>query len=168
MDEQENKSSWRYDFDEEYGENNENVEETPVLSRAEQEAQVRQTLRELMIGIVLTALIVLLVSNLILRGNLNFSIGVILGAVTALVLSFSMYRSVLIATEVPEERASGHMKRTAMYRMVIMIVVIGAAALLLRGYGLFGAIIGILTLKLSAFLWPVIHKYNLSLRERRK
>ena len=162
--EDENKSSWRYDFEEEYGENNENVEPTAPCSRAEQEAQVKQTLRELMIGIGILSVLVLLVGNLVLRGNLKFSLGVLAGTVTAVCLSFSMYRSVLIATEFPEKEASGYMKKTALYRMVIMIVVVGAAAYFLQGYGLFGVVIGILTLKLSAFLWPVIHKYNPSVR----
>ncbi|MGN1084519.1 MAG: hypothetical protein ACI4QX_05920 [Lachnospiraceae bacterium] len=164
---QEHSTGWRYDFDEEYGENGENIEETPVLTREEQEAQVKQTLLELCIGIVLVSIPVLLAGNLLLRWNAKFSLGMLIGVVTALLLACHMYRSVLIATEYPEKQASGYMKRSALLRMVIMIAVIGAAIWFLRLYGLFGTVLGILTLKLSAFLWPVIHKYSPLSREKK-
>lgn len=157
---EEHTTGWRYDFDEEYGENGEYIEETPVLTREEQEAQVKQTLCDLCIGIVLLSAVVAAVGNLLLRGNVKFSLGVLAGTVTALLLACYMYRSVLIATEYPEKQASGYMKRSSLFRMVIMIAVIGAAIGFLKLYGLFGTVAGILTLKLSAFLWPVIHKYN--------
>lgn len=157
---QEHTTGWRYDFDEEYGENGEFIEETPVLTREEQEAQVKQTLFDLCIGIILGAVLVLVIGNLLLGWNKEFSIGVSAGTVTAVLLACHMYRSVLIAAEYPEKQASGYMRRSSLLRMVIMIAVVGAAVWFLKLYGLFGAVTGILTLKLSAFLWPVIHKYN--------
>lgn len=158
--EKEHTTGWQYDFDEEYGENNEFVEETPVLTRAEQEEQVKQTLRDLWFGIAAGTVLVLVIGNLILGGNFKFTLGVLLGAVTAAGLAGLMYHSVLIATEYPEKQAAGYMKRSSLIRMVIMIAVIGLAIFFLQIYGLFGAVFGILTLKLSALTWPVIHKYN--------
>ncbi|MCH5273676.1 MAG: hypothetical protein J1E35_08375 [Lachnospiraceae bacterium] len=161
-------TGWQYDFDEEYGENGEYIEETPVLTREEQEAQVKQTLCDLCVGIVLGAVPVLVIGNLLLGWNSRFSVGICLGTGTALVLAFHMYRSVLIATEYPEKQASAYMKRSSLFRMVIMLAVIGAAIWFLKLYGLFGAVLGMLTLKLSAFLWPVVHKYNPLRREKGK
>ncbi|MDD5901415.1 MAG: hypothetical protein PUC73_11050, partial [Lachnospiraceae bacterium] len=63
--EKEQSAGWQYDFDEEYGENNEFVEETPVLTRAEQEEQVKQTLRDLWFGIAIGVALVLAIGNLI-------------------------------------------------------------------------------------------------------
>lgn len=157
---------WLYDFDEEYGENNEFVEETPSLTREEQEAQVKQTLLELCIGIGMSAALLLLLGNLVLGGNLFFTLGALAGVATAAGLAGSMYHSVLVATEYQEKQASGYMKRMSLIRMVIMIAVIGAAIYFLQFYGLFGAILGILTLKLSALFWPVVHKYNPWKREK--
>lgn len=157
--EQENKSEWRYDFDEEYGENNENVEETQKLSRREQEAQVRQTLFEMMLGIVLAALVLFLIGGLLFRWKISFILGMLAGTAAAELLAVLMYFSVLVAAELPEEKASGYMIRMSVLRMVIMIVVIGAAVYFLQSYGLLGAMFGVMTLKLSAFLCPVIHKY---------
>ncbi len=151
---------WSYDFDEEYGENNEFVEEAPVLTRAEQEAQVKQTLLDLYAGIVVIAVLLLIIGNLILRGSLTFTLGTLAGAVTAVCLAGYMYHSVLVATEYPEKQASGYMKRSSVIRMVIMIAVIGIAVFFLGIHGLFGAVLGTLSLKLSALFWPVIHKYN--------
>ena len=156
----EHTTGWSYDFDEEYGENNEFVEETPALTREEQEAQVKQTLLDLYVGIAVGAVLLLLVGNLILRGDLTFSLGTLAGAITAACLAGYMYHSVLVATEYPEKQASGYMKRSSVIRMVIMIAVIGASVFFLGKYGLFGAVLGTLTLKLSALFWPVIHKYN--------
>lgn len=156
----EHTTGWSYDFDEEYGENNEFVEETPALTREEQEAQVKQTLLDLYVGIAVGAVLLLLVGNLILRGDLTFSLGALAGAITAACLAGYMYHSVLVATEYPEKQASGYMKRSSVIRMVIMIAVIGASVFFLGKYGLFGAVLGTLTLKLSALFWPVIHKYN--------
>ena len=151
---------WSYDFDEEYGENNEFVEETPTQSRAEQEAQVKQTLFDLYAGIALGAVFLLAIGNLILRGSLNFTLGTLAGVITAACLASYMYHSVLVATEYPEKQASCYMKRSSAVRMVIMIAVIGASVFFFGKHGLFGTVLGTLTLKLSALFWPVIHKYN--------
>ena len=155
---------WSYDFDEEYGENNEFVEEAPVLTREEQEAQVKQTLFDLYMGIGVGAVLLLGIGNLILRGSLFFTLGTLAGVITAVCLAGYMYHSVLVATEYPEKQAAGYMKRSSAIRMVIMIAVIGAAVFFLGKHGLFGAVLGTLTLKLSALFWPVIHKYNPFLR----
>ncbi len=157
---------WSYDFDEEYGENNEFVEEAPVLTRADQEAQVKQTLWDLYVGIAIGAVLLLGIGNLILKGNLKFSLGALAGVITAVCLAGYMYHSVLVATEYPEKQAAGYMKRSSAIRMVIMIAVIGASVFFLGKYGLFGTVLGTLTLKLSALFWPVIHKYNPFTREK--
>ena len=156
----EHTTGWSYDFDEEYGENNEFVEEAPILTRAEQEAQVKQTLFDLYVGIVVSAVLLLIIGNLILKGSLFFSLGTLAGVITAACLAGYMYHSVLVATEYPEKQASGYMKRSSAIRMVIMIAVIGASVFFLGTHGLFGAVLGTLSLKLSALFWPVIHKYN--------
>ena len=153
-------TGWQYDFDEEYGENNEFVEETPVLTREEQEAQVKQTLLDLYVGIFIGALMLLGIGNLVLGGSFKFTLGALAGVITAACLAGYMYHSVLIATEYPEKQASGYMKRSSAIRMVIMIAVIGASVFFLGLHGLFGVVLGTLTLKLSALFWPVIHKYN--------
>ena len=151
---------WNYDFDEEYGEDNEFVEDTPVLTREEQEAQVKQTLFDLYTGIGISAVLLLGIGNLILRGSLQFTLGTLAGAVTAVCLAGYMYHSVLVATEYPEKQAASYMKRSSLIRMVIMIAVIGASVFFLGKHGLFGTVLGTLSLKLSALFWPVIHKYN--------
>lgn len=171
MDEEEKKDimGWLYDFGEEEGEEGEDggsVEKIPELTREEQEVQVKQTLLELYSGIGLCAVFLLLAGNLILGGNLGFTVGALAGIATAAGLAGYMYHSVLVAAEYPEKQASGYMKRTSLLRMVIMIAVIGAAVYFFQFYGLFGAILGILTLKLSALCWPVIHKYSPWKREK--
>ena len=162
MDEEKKEHSvgWSYDFDEEYGENNEFVEEAPVLTREEQEAQVKQTLFDLYMGIGVGAVLLLGIGNLILRGSLKFTLGTLAGVVTAVCLAGYMYHSVLVATEYPEKQAAGYMKRSSAIRMVIMIAVIGVSVYFLGLHGLFGTVLGTLTLKLSALFWPVVHKYN--------
>ena len=162
----EHTTGWSYDFDEEYGENNEFVEETPTLTREEQEAQVKQTLWDLWAGIATSAIVLLIIGNLVLGGSPGFSLGALAGAVTAACLAGYMYHSVLVATEYPEKQAAGYMKRSSLIRMVIMIAVIGAAVFFLGKHGLFGAVLGTLSLKLSALFWPVIHKYNPFTREK--
>ena len=156
----EHTTGWSYDFDEEYGENNEFVEEMPVLTREEQEAQVKQTLCDLYVGIAIGAVLLLGIGNLVLWWDLKFTLGTLAGVITAVCLAGYMYHSVLVATEYPEKQAAGYMKRSSALRMVIMIAVIGISVFLLGIYGMFGAVLGTLTLKLSALFWPVIHKYN--------
>lgn len=162
----EHTTGWSYDFDEEYGENNEFVEETPVLTREEQEAQVKHTLWDLYVGIGIGAILLSVIGNLILGGSLTFTLGVLAGVITAVCLVSYMYHSVLIATEYPEKQAAGYMKRSSVIRMVIMIAVIGVSVFFLGTHGLFGTVLGTLTLKLSALFWPVIHKYNPFTREK--
>lgn len=162
----EHTTGWQYDFDEEYGENNEFVEETPVLTREEQEAQVKQTLCDLYVGIGIGGMLLLFIGNLILWWDLKFTLGTLAGVITAVGLAGYMYHSVLVATEYPEKQAAGYMRRSSVLRMVIMIAVIGISVFFLGVYGMFGAVLGTLTLKLSALFWPVIHKYNPFTREK--
>lgn len=144
-----------------------NEEGEPVLTRAEQEAQVKNTLGELLCGIGIVSLLGLLIGNIAFHWNLRLTVGILTGTITAAGLAVYMYHSVLVATELPQERATGYMKKTAIFRMGIMVAVIIAAVFFLRLYGMFGAVFGMLTLKFSAFLWPLLHKYNPFLREKK-
>lgn len=157
-------------YEEEFGEEewpSETEDSQPHLTPRQQQEQVRQTMRELLIGIGLVAALGLLLGCLLFEDKIRFAAGVVMGTATAAVLTVMMYRSVIVAVELEKKQAEKYMKRKALLRMVIMIAVIVTAEWGMRTYGFCGAVFGILTLKLSAYLWPVIHKYIPKIRGKK-
>ena len=124
----------------------------------EQENDGRQTLSELIIGIVILAVIITIVGVFLSTNKFAFVMGMLLGVVVAIIMGVSMYRSLDRSLELDTTSAVGYMKRNVFLRVLLIVGAIAAAIIAAKYISTFGVIIGILCLKLSAYLQPLTHR----------
>lgn len=123
--------------------------------------QVKQLLREVILGMVmwdvLISIILAFVSVWIKINPVAAVLGVIVGSLTAAGLLFHMYRHLDIALDMPPEGASKHTQFAAMMRMLVMAAVMAVAFIFGKYLNPGGVAFGIMGLKASALLNPVLH-----------
>lgn len=84
--------------------------------------------------------------------------GVVLGGMVAAGILFHMFRHLDIALDMEPKQASRHIQVAAAKRMIAMALCAGASVYLYRYIHPFGVILGLFGVKISAFLYPSIHK----------
>lgn len=119
--------------------------------------QEKQTLLELFAGIAL-GIVLLLPGNLLTDNKLAYSLGLLLGGVTAVIMSSHMYASIGEAILYDQKTAEKKIKFASLLRMFLMIAALIAAALLPNIFSFLAVVLGISTLKFSAYLQPLTHK----------
>ena len=119
--------------------------------------QEKQTLLELIAGVVLWVLLLML-GNLIADNPLTYTLGLLLGGGMAAVMGRHMYASLQEAVLYDEKTAEKKMKISSLLRMVMMVVTLVVAVLLPEVFSFVAVVLGISALKLSANLQPLTHK----------
>lgn len=126
---------------------NRNVEDTP-----------RQTIRELNIGIFIHGCIFMILGIIFMRPVWLYAIALVIGLIGASVLVYSMYTSLDRALNMNSDKARSFATLHAFLRLG------GACALMIIGMlidwtAFVGVAVGLIGLKVSAFLNPLIKKY---------
>lgn len=119
--------------------------------------QEKQTLLELFAGIAL-GVVLLLLGNFLADNQLAYSLGLLLGGVTAVIMSSHMYASIGEAILYDQKTAEKKIKFASLLRMFFMVAALVAAALLPEVFSFLAVVLGISTLKFSAYLQPLTHK----------
>ncbi len=84
--------------------------------------------------------------------------GVMLGGIVAAGILFHMFRHLDIALDLEPKQAGRHIRAAAARRMAVMAVCAGASVYLARYIHPVGVILGLFGVKISAFLYPSVHK----------
>lgn len=145
------------DWDEELEESAEIIEMTPELL-AQQEKEMQRTWKALCVGIAFFNILFLIVGNLLTKGSVSFTTGLLLGTLVAYLMACHMQHTVRRAVEMDGDSAGGYMKKEAILRMLLMIFVLAMAVFLPKIFNLIGVMLGVLTLKGAALLYPVTNK----------
>lgn len=115
------------------------------------------TLAELITGIILLGMIEQIICLIFLKDYLYNAIGVWSGAAIAIGMVIHMKRSIEDALDLGEEGAVKHMRKTYALRLTVVAIVMGC--IIYFGLGNpFTLLAGALTLKISAYLQPYMHK----------
>ena len=146
---------WDEDLDE--AEEEEIIELTPELIAA-QEKEMQNTGKALCIGIVFFNFIFLFIGNLLTKGSASFTIGLLLGTLVAYLMACHMQYTIRRAVEMDSDSASGYMKKEAVLRMLLIVIALLFAVFLPKVFHLIGVMLGVLTLKGAALLYPVTNK----------
>lgn len=117
----------------------------------------KQTLYELIAGVILISCL-LLIGNVFAGKPLAYTLGVLLGGFLAVLMSFHMYSSIAKAMLYDQKNAEKKMKQSAFFRMAGMFAAVAAAAMLPELFSVIGVLLGLLSLKFSAYLQPLTHK----------
>lgn len=119
--------------------------------------ETKQTLYELIAGIVLF-LILFLLGNILVSNRIAYTLGLLLGGIIAGVMSAHMYRALEQAMLYDEDTAAKKVQKGSILRVLFMIAGLVAAMLLPRWISIVGVALGMLSLKFSAYLQPLTHK----------
>lgn len=124
--------------------------------RNKQTQDLAQTLKELVAGTVLWALIICLVTVWFADSKFVFVVSMAAGAIGAVAMAVHMHRAIEYAMEMPDDSAGKYLRKQSVLRMG------GAAVLILLAYYLKGNIVaiflGLLSLKPGAYTQPLLHK----------
>lgn len=133
------------------------IELTPEVI-ATQEKEMQNTCKSLLIGIVFFSVVFLLIGNLLTKGSASFTAGLLLGTFVAGVMVYHMQYTIRRAVEMDGDSASGYIKKVSILRMILIILALLFAVLLPKVFHLIGVMLGVLTLKGAALLYPVTNK----------
>ena len=118
------------------------------------------TLIELWVGIVFVALICLLAGIWFVENKYAYALGLLVGALTAVYLAWHMARSIdkmLDKAELGVDPGAG-MRLSSLLRYGIVVLVLIASAMVSEWVNPISVFIGIIGLKVAAYLQPFTHK----------
>lgn len=120
--------------------------------------EAKETFWDLLIGIAGLTILISVIGWAATKGSLLFVTGACYGGIIAILLAVHMFKTLEKTLDLGEAGAEKHARKMAAIRMGIMILAVIIALYLSNWMNLVGVVLGILTLKLSAYIQPVIHK----------
>lgn len=120
--------------------------------------QAKQTLKEMMIGLVVWGAAVMLVLLIMAQNKLAATAGVLVGLLTAAGLLLHMYRHLDIALDMDSGHAQRHVQFASMQRVAIMAVVLAVSMTQYQYIHPVGTVLGIFGAKICAIMQPGVHK----------
>ncbi len=125
----------------------------------------KQTLRDLIVGTLFFVLLFLL-GNFIIENHLAYTLGLLLGGVVSVGMSFHMYSSLQKAILYDGENAQKKVQIGSLIRMIVMVIALVLSVILPQYISFLGVAFGILSLKFSAYLQPLTHKVLKKIRNK--
>lgn len=119
---------------------------------------INKTVWELLLGILLSGIILEILGVMVVKDKLYYSAGLGIGIGLAIFMTFSISASVQKAVDVGEGGAKMKMISSYVIRTVVVLTVIVITGVMKLGH-LVGLILGIMTLKVAAYIQPVTHKF---------
>ena len=119
--------------------------------------ETKQTLYELIAGIVV-CLLIFLIGNIFVSNRIAYTSGLVIGSIIAGIMSIHMYHALEQAMLYDEETAAKKVQKSTILRFFLMIAGLVAALLFPEWISVIGVALGVLSLKFSAYLQPLTHK----------
>ncbi len=119
---------------------------------------INQTVWELIIGIVLVNALLEVIGLIFVSQKGAYTIGLVLGMLMAIGMVFHMNISIEKAMDIGGEHAKGYMLKSYAIRTVVVLAVIVCVEVL-KFANLLSLLLGIMTLKVAAYLQPITHRF---------
>lgn len=119
---------------------------------------INRTVWELLLGILLTGVILEILGVMIAGDKLYYSIGLLIGVILAVFMTFSISSSVQQAVDRGEGGAKVKMISSYVIRTVVVLLVIILTSVMKLG-SLVGLLLGVMTLKVAAYIQPYTHRF---------
>lgn len=116
------------------------------------------TLIEMLLGIIISTTVLMLIGSLIVQKKAPFALGILFGGAVAVIVLIQLYYSLNKTLELDVESAKSYSVRHAILRLMIMGAALVVGIVFYHALDILGILLGLLSLKFSAFLQPVIHK----------
>lgn len=131
-----------------------------VIFNREKQDPARKTLQKLLLGIAVFGIIEELLFLLLCKDKMAVTLGLLLGLWTAIVNSIYIYRSLGRVLELDEKNSVKAMRGPVMIRYCFMGIVITLALLHPQIFSPIGVILGLFSMKLSAYVQPFFMEHN--------
>ncbi|MDD5934004.1 MAG: ATP synthase subunit I [Clostridiales bacterium] len=118
----------------------------------------KQTFIELLAGIIFLGVLLLIPGIIWPYDKAAYYLGLLIGVIISLYLTYDMYSSLGKGLTMEEKAASGYIRKRALLRLLVILVVFFIAAYTDK-IQIFSVLLGALTLKFSAYLQPLTHKF---------
>lgn len=119
---------------------------------------INHTVWELIIGIVLVNALLEVIGLIFVSQKGAYTIGLILGMLLAIGMVFHMNMSIEKAMDIGGEHAKGYMLKSYAIRTAVVLAVIVCVGVL-KFANLISLLLGIMTLKVAAYLQPITHRF---------
>lgn len=129
--------------------------------------QARQVRKELLIGLGIWTAPVFILLTVFWKNHLSAALGTLFGAAAAAVLIFHMYRHLDIALDMDARHAQSHIQVASFQRVFIMGAVLAVSFMLPAYFAPVGVVLGLFGVKISALMYPVLHKQYEKRRKRK-
>lgn len=118
----------------------------------------RQTFRDILVGIAIFGILLVLIGIIWTGSKLDYYIGLALGLIVAIAMVIDMYSSLQKGLTMDNKKASNYFRKKVIARIALILVIL-LVALFLEDIQLLSVLFGILTLKFSAYLQPLTHRF---------
>lgn len=119
---------------------------------------INQTVWELIIGIVLVNALLEVIGLIFVSQKGAYTIGLVLGMLMAIGMVFHMNISIEKAIDIGGEHAKGYMLKSYAIRTVVVLAVIVCVGVL-KFANLLSLLLGVMTLKVAAYLQSITHRF---------
>ena len=129
--------------------------------------QARQVRKELLIGLGIWTMPVFVLLTVFWENHLSAALGTLFGAAAAAVLILHMYRHLDIALDMDAKHAQTHIQVASFQRVFIMGAVLAVSFVLPAYFAPVGVVLGLFGVKISALMYPTLHKQYEKHRKRK-
>lgn len=119
--------------------------------------QVKETIVGFLIGIGIYAVLIEIVGFFFSENFLSYTLGLLFGVVVAIFLIIHMAKTLDRALDLPQGQAIKYTRRQSFLRLVVMLVAM-VIALMVEQLNFIAVILGMLGLKIGAFIAPKLLK----------
>lgn len=127
------------------------------MKRLKNGIRISETGKELLVGNVFFYIVGQIIILILVKHKLHVSIGFLLGVVISTFATVNMIITVEEAVSMKRRGADMHIRKTASIRLILTLVAMLLVAMTNIG-DVIGLIIGVMALKVSAYLQPFTHK----------
>ena len=131
-----------------------------VIFNREKQEPARKTLQGLLLGIAVLGMIEELLLLLLCKDRIAVTLGLLLGLWTAIINSIYIYRSLGRVLELDEKNSVKAMRMPVMIRYCFMGIVITLALRKPHIFSPIGVILGLFSMKVSAYIQPFFMEHN--------
>lgn len=133
------------------------------MEAAEEKIKIDTTLKELFIGIVTAGILFQVTIVWFVKNKASYSAGLWIGALLAAFLAWHMWKTLNEALDLGAEGAEKIMRKQSLLRYGAVILVL-AVLMCTEIVNPLAAFLGVMTLKVAAYLQPITHKVISKLR----
>lgn len=121
--------------------------------------QVRQTMKEMYIGLALWAVVLALILGLFSPYHLSAAFGVLAGSAVAVFIICHMARHIEISLVMDPKGARNHMQVAAFTRLAVMAAALIVSFYLWRYVHPLGVVVGLFGTKITALINPYVRRF---------